>query len=71
MVTGPLTTTLDQLTDLAASMMGNALGLNSAYDYVTCAAYEQRLPFCTYWSKAKMCTAYPWSELVPYTCDFE
>ena len=68
---GPLTTSLDQLTDLGISMMGNALGLNSAYNDITCAAYEQMLPFCTYWSKAKMCDAYPFSELQPYKCDFE
>lgn len=71
MVTGNLTTTPETLKDLGLSMMGNALGMNGAYQDVTCAAYEQSLALCKYWSKAKMCSAYPWSDLVPYKCDFE
>ncbi len=70
-VTGPLTTPTETFKDLGLSMMGNALGMNSAFQDVTCAAYEQSLALCKYWGKAKMCSAYPWSDLVPYKCDFE
>jgi hypothetical protein len=69
MVTGPLVYTPEQLLDLGISMMGNAFGMVS--NGFLCDAYAQAAPFCSYWSKAQMCTTYPWSQLTPYKCDWE
>lgn len=72
-VTGPLSVPPSTLSELGTSMMANAFGLNAFYDDVTCAAnnFDAKLPFCTYWAKAKMCYAYPFSQLDPYNCSFE
>jgi hypothetical protein len=70
-ITGPLSTGAARLAAIGVDMMANALGLNTFYGDVTCAAYENSLPFCTYWRAAKMCYGYPWQSLEPYVCTFE
>jgi hypothetical protein len=70
-VTGPLSVPPATLADVGTAIMANALGLNPLYGDVTCTAYNNMLAFCSYWGQAKMCYAYPYSQLEPYLCSFE